>query len=488
MSIHRLLAIACILLAVSAVCVADEPEYLAIFMQGKKVGHAVQTRTVADDRVTTTEHVSITISRGGAPVTIIAAETSIETSDGKPLAFEGTQHLGAMEMAVSGKVSPTGQVTVTNKGLGAERTTSLEWPEGAVMAEGLRLLTIKHGLAEGTEYEAKVFSASLMRAIETKVLVGAKRDVDLLGRQVRLTEVISTATMPAAGEVVTRSYIDDDLCTLKSTMPIVGMQVEMVSCPKEFALGENDVLEFLDSMFINPPEPLKDVYSAASITYQLKPTGRTRLVIPSTDSQQVKYLDNGNVIVAVTPIRQLGKSTFPYKGQDRQLIKATQPTRFLQSDDEKIIALAKQAVGETKDAGEAVRKIESFVAKYVTTKSLSVGYASAAEVAESRQGDCTEFAVLTAALCRAVGIPAQVEVGLAYVEDFAGFRGFGGHAWTRAHVGGKWVCLDAAFASRGGGYDAGHIALAVGDGEPADFFNMAAALGKFKIESAKVKR
>jgi transglutaminase-like putative cysteine protease len=129
------------------------------------------------------------------------------------------------------------------------------------------------------------------------------------------------------------------------------------------------------------------------------------------------------------------------------------------------------------------------VAEYIENKNLSVGYASAAEVAASRQGDCSEFAVLAAAMCRAVGIPAKVVVGIAYVDDFAGIQGFGGHAWTLAYVGSKWVGLDAAFKSAGrGGYDAGHIALAAGNGEPADFFTLAATLGQFKIEKVLVRK
>ena len=125
-----------------------------------------------------------------------------------------------------------------------------------------------------------------------------------------------------------------------------------------------------------------------------------------------------------------------------------------------------------------------------------MGYASAAEVAESRKGDCSEFAVLTAALCRAVGIPAQVCVGVAYVDEFGGIQGFGGHAWDQAYVGadeqgkgGKWIGLDAAFKGSGrGGYDAGHIALAVGNGDPGDFFNMATTLGQFKVDKVEVRR
>jgi hypothetical protein len=77
---------------------------------------------------------------------------------------------------------------------------------------------------------------------------------------------------------------------------------------------------------------------------------------------------------------------------------------------------------------------------------------------------------------------------VAYVDDFEGRSGFGGHAWTEAYVGGKWVGLDSAFmAGALGKFNAGHIALASGDGEPANFFNMATTLGNFKIEKVTVE-
>jgi len=212
-------------------------------------------------------------------------------------------------------------------------------------------------------------------------------------------------------------------------------------------------------------------------------------VIPSNDNQSVRQLANGTTIVIVEPVAAPAGTRFPYKGRDKTIAEAMQPNRFLQSDRKEVIDLARRAVGRTKDAAEAVKKIEAFVAEYVENKSLSVGYASAAEVAASRQGDCSEFAVLTAAMCRAVGIPAQVVVGVAYVKDFAGHQGFGGHAWNQAYVGGKWVGLDAAFkASERGGYDAGHIALAAGNGEPMDFFNLASTLGKFKIDKVIIEK
>jgi len=474
----------------------DETDYLAVFIEGKKVGYAVHSRTVAGDKVTTTEEVSITISRLGVPVTITMSETSIETKQGNPIGFEVIQQLGAMAMKLAGSVDKQGKVTLTSMAMGAEQKSSFEWPAGAVMAEGLRLLSLKQGLKEGTQYTVTIFSPGIMQALDAKFSVGPEQDVDLLGRVVRLREVTTSMTMPGAGEVVTKTYVDNDLRALKSTVPIAGMTVEMVACAKEFALGANDVLELIEKMFVKSPQPLEDVPSAASITYVLSPGKDTKLVIPATDSQKVEQLDDGKMIVTVKPVVAPPGARFPYRGKDEKLLTATKPTPFLQSDQKEVVELARRAIGDTKDAAEAVRRIEAFVARYVETKSLSVGYASAAEVAVSKQGDCSEFAVLTAAMCRAIGIPTQMVVGVAYIKDFGGIEGFGGHAWAQAYVGGdssggqqgKWVGLDAAFKSAGLGFDAGHIALGVGDGEPGDFFNIAAMLGKFKIEKVVIKR
>jgi hypothetical protein len=492
-----LIAIVIIVSGWSMTAWSDEPEYLALFMEGKKVGYAINTRTVADDKVTTVEDISIIIRRICVPVTIKMSETSTETKDGKPLSFESVQLLGAMTIKVMGTVDKQGTVSLTSMAMGAEQKSTFQWTQGAVMAEGLRLFSLKQEQKEGTQYTAKIFSPSLMQVIDANISVGAEQNVDLLGRVVRLREETTIMTVPGAGEVVTKNYVDNEQRVLKSTVPIAGMQVEMVACAKEFALGENDVLEIIEKMFVKSPQSLDDVGSAGSITYTLTPDKDAKLIVPATDSQKAERSDDGKMVVTVTPISGPTGAKFPYKGKDEKLIGATKPTRFLQSDQKEVIELARRAVGDTKDATEAVRRIEAFVARYVENKSLSVGYATAAEVAVSRQGDCSEFAVLTAAMCRAVGIPAQVVVGIAYIKNFGGIEGFGGHAWAQAYISGdetsgqqgKWVSLDAAFKSAGlGGFDAGHIALAMGDGEPGDFFNMAAMLGKFKIEKVTLNK
>ncbi len=489
----------CVLLtlaaAVSSSLAIDDSidaEYLAVFLEGKKVGYSVQKRLVADGKVTTAIETAITVSRLSIPLTINVSESCIETTNGKPISFESVQELGAMTMKMAGTIDERGMVNVTTTSMGAQQKDSFAWPDGAVMAEGLRLMHEKKGLKEGSKYTVKIFDPSVMQVVEAQIEVGSKRNVDLLGRVVSLTEVTTTMNLPGAGAIVSTSYVDEDLRAQKTITPIAGMQIEMVACAKEFALGQNDVLEIIEKLFVASPKPLDDIGSAKSITYHLVPTQDSDLTIPVNDNQQVRRLPDGSVIVTVAPAAPPARARFPYAGRDKAILEAMKPTRFLQSDREEIIDLARRAVGRTKDAAEAVKRIESFVAKYIENRSLSVGYASAVEVAKSRQGDCSEFAVLTAAMCRAVGIPAQVATGIAYVGDFGGYEGFGGHAWVQAYVGGErgnWIGLDAAFKGAGrGGYGPGHIALAVGNGNPEGFFDLVSTMGQFKIEKVTVNK
>jgi hypothetical protein len=476
--------------AIDLVQTPEEVEYFAVFIEGKKVGYAVQKRVVRENEVISSEEMKLTLNRTGIPMSVGTTWKSFETLDGEPLGFECVMDLGLMKVDISGTVQPDGKLELINRSAESEQKNVIDWPEGALMSEGLRLLGKEKGLEEGTEYSYRMFNPTMSRAFEAKSRIGAKEQVDLLGRVVTLTEVTTHEGIPGMGEIITRSYLDEDLVLQKSVSPFMGIMMEMVACSKEFALGKNDVLELVNKMFIDSPVALGNIGSAKSVTYHLTPLPEANVVIPENDNQQVRQLDDGRLILTVKPISSPSGISFPYKGDNEAALESLEPTPYVQSDSKVIIDLARQAVGRTKDAAEAVSKIEAFVADYVDDKNLSVGYASAVEVASSRQGDCTEHAVLAAALCRAVGIPAQVVTGLAYVEEWRTVQNrFGGHAWTQAYVGDKWIGLDAAFKGTGrGGYDAGHIALAAGNGDPGDFFSLVTSMGQFKIDKIIVQK
>ena len=125
--------------------------------------------------------------------------------------------------------------------------------------------------------------------------------------------------------------------------------------------------------------------------------------------------------------------------------------------------------------------MEHFVDEYVTKKDFAQVFASAAEVAKSREGDCKAHAMLLAALARARGIPARVAMGLVYLK---GSQAFFYHMWTEVYIDGRWVPIDGTLGR--GGLGAGHLKLAQsnldGASALAAFLPVAQVFGQMQIE------
>jgi hypothetical protein len=469
--------------------VFGEENYFAVLLNDQKCGYAVQSRQVIGDTVVTTEKMELTINRFNVPITVETIEKCRETLNGEPLGFENIRNMSMGSTKIKGTVKPNGMVEVTTSSGGSTYENTIRYPEGAVMMEGLRQIQLDKGLEPGIQYSVKVFSPQLTSAVDTRVKVGEEQVVNLAGTEKRLHKVTTTMQVPTAGEIVTTSFVDEDFVMHKSTIPFMNMKLELVECPKEAATGDINPVEIAVQSFVSAPSDLTNLQDAKKATYVLQPTDpKQRLSITQTDSQKVTRKENGEVKVIIKK-RSLpeGVKISSDVGDDAK--EYLSPGRYVQSDASKIIELSRKAVGDTKDAGVAAEKIESFAADYIDRGSLSVGYATASETAETRTGDCSEFAVLTAALCRAAGIPARVAVGIAYVDEFAGTENsFGGHAWTQVYIGGKWYDLDAAFKSAGlGGFDCGHIVLATGGGAPEDFLSLINTIGKIKMNSAELE-
>ena len=458
--------------------------WYALRMAGGKVGYCRHTRKVQGDKVTNVETMVLSFARSGVALKISSVDRYVETLKGKPVSFLSVQDLGIMATRVTGTISDTGVVTATVVSGGQPQRRTMQLPEGTLLSEGLALLQKAKGLKPGTKYTAKTFMAGLMQAADADVTIGEKTQVDVLGRVMTLTRVDMVART-GKGEIPTTVYVDDDYVTHKMTMKTMGIDVEMLACDKTFALSESDQVDFFNKLLIKCPTPLEEVTSIKSATYHITPTEAEKLKFPTMDSQSVRNGEGNARIVTVRPLTAPKGHTMPYKGEDPAAKAALKPTRYVQSNAEKIVAAAREAVGSTTDAAKAATKIQDYVRKHINRKNLSVGYASALETLESRQGDCTEHAVLTAALCRASGIPARIVTGVAYASSFRGRKDvFVPHAWTEAYIGGKWIGLDAAM----GRYDAGHIALCTGDGASDDFFAMGQLLGYFRITKVDVER
>lgn len=111
------------------------------------------------------------------------------------------------------------------------------------------------------------------------------------------------------------------------------------------------------------------------------------------------------------------------------------------------------------DDAEIARRIRAFVSASFDFRLGATLFATSREALRDRKGDCSEAAVLVAALLRASGIPSRVVLGYATLG-----RGvWMGHAWAEARIGGSWIGVDAALREFPAG--AARVALASLSGE-----------------------
>jgi len=118
----------------------------------------------------------------------------------------------------------------------------------------------------------------------------------------------------------------------------------------------------------------------------------------------------------------------------------TQPEQLVQSDAPEIVAEARSIVEGAQGIHDMVFRIYSFVTSHVhyTSETEERG---ALWALVNGTGDCSEYSYLFVALCRAVGIPARVNVGF-------GFQGsqesvVEGHMWAEYYLQGYgWVPVD----------------------------------------------
>lgn len=470
----------CMLTVVSVAQASDLPleqevEWMALLLEGQKTGHLRSVRTVYPDRVVHEQTVHITIKRSGVSIAMTTIEGSTETRDGKPLAFFARQQIGGGEMLIEGVVE-NGIATVTTDSGGSLQTQQFPWPEGAMLSEALRIATLKHGLEPDSRFTAKVFIPSSLQATEVEVIIGEPETVDLFGVEMELTR---TEQVMDLGQTTTTAvaWVNEDLVPKKMRFSIMGMSLETIACPERCATAMEEPAEFFTQAFARSPDDLDNAALATGITYEISPKGDADLHFPQSDEQWVELLDDGSFRIRIQPVRAATNSS-PFEDPDPDPFLGQ--TRWLQTDAPEIARLADEARGNATAPDQIMQRLERFVRDYVSDKNLSVGYATALETARNRSGDCTEHALLLAALGRASGIPTRIATGVAYVDRWLGAEDvFVPHAWTQALIDGRWVSYDAAL----GGFDAGHIALSYGNGDPWDFYDGVNTLGNFEITS-----
>ncbi|AQT67684.1 putative protein involved in cytokinesis, contains TGc (transglutaminase/protease-like) domain [Anaerohalosphaera lusitana] len=454
-----------------------QTHYYKLLFDGHKVGHMVKTRHISDGKITNTTETNYIMTRLGTDTKVIEKEKIVETLTGKPIAFEYEQSSGG---DVRRNIGTVDNGVMNIKTISTSRTTTrrIPLPEDTVMDEGLFLHIKNNGLTRGDTFTVHMFEPLFQDAVPMKVRVGEEQEIEAEGKNLRATRIDTLMKCSTAAMPYTAYYANEDFKLIRDVSPQMGMKMETAICTRGEALSENEKYDIIERVLIPSPTWLKDLSRKTTAKYVIKPLTDRKLHFHAGPRQSVMRKADGTTIIEVSKAEMTG-GTFPYDGDDSDLLDALKASTYIQKDDEKIKELANKAVTDCETAAQAVKEIERFVYSYVSENDLSIGYASAAEVARTGLGDCTEHALLATGMCRAAGIPARVVMGIVYMQ-----KAFWLHAWCEAYVNGQWVGLDPTHPT---GWNIGHVAFGKGDGDPADYMGMYRSIGYFKIQSIETE-
>jgi hypothetical protein len=468
------------LLCLAPLCAVAAPAddiWMSVQLDGRKIGQMHTTREERGDRVITTQALDVELDRAGTKMKLSTREIDTETRAGKPLAFESRTLASGSANSVRGRALGDGKFAIDAEVGGARQSRVIDWPKDALLAEGMRLAEARSGFAPGAHSSEIAFQAESLDAVEVESTVGKREKVDLPDGAYELTRIDQVLHLPDSPARST-SWIDTDENVRKLTLPVLGYELTMLACSRECAQAANQPADILSHAMAAAPVPLTAEELRDGVVLSVSALdGGAPLRFATTDEQRIAATEKGfELRIAPLSVAALRGAEAPPTPAD------SQRNDWLQSDAPEIRKLAREGAADARTPREQMQNLERFVRSYIRTKNLSVGYASALEVARKPEGDCTEHAVLLAALGRALGIPTRVANGLAYTDHYAGAEHvFVPHAWAQAWIDGHWQSFDAALF----GFDAGHIALSIGDGDPWRFYSGFDTLGRMRIDAVK---
>jgi hypothetical protein len=115
---------------------------------------------------------------------------------------------------------------------------------------------------------------------------------------------------------------------------------------------------------------------------------------------------------------------------------------FVVDFDESSITELLSSLKESYGPAISVDELVAFADKAIPSKTYRRSFDIASRVARTGEGDCTEHAVLLAALARATGKPSRVVIGVLLIETENEVSAFG-HAWTEIYDATGWRLADA---------------------------------------------
>ncbi|WP_269619840.1 transglutaminase-like domain-containing protein [Zhongshania sp. BJYM1] len=418
--------------------------------------------------INTRDTLSLTLSQPGSHDREIKTTLAYrESLSGEPIALSKTVVSDAtnhhMSAAINGK---TLRLSI-KKGAPVENYTI---PQPFYLPEGLRLALLKQqGTVKELNYYSWNFSSRSFDKIHLAISAYSSPD------NLDYAWHIQRSTSADGSEKYSDIFADKDFYYLSEQSHSNGEEVLISSCDQTCALASFVPNTHVYRQLIQSPYKITDSALRGKIRYQL--SGNFSLTLPDTFEQRTSASSNG---VEVVICQNCGSEAPP---SETDLKEALASTYWLPAQN----PIFKNEVAKIlPDMDSSVRgrmqRLTRFVTRHMSDEPSYSGYATALEAYNSKQGDCTEHALLLATLARASQIPTRVVFGLAYSnERFLGRKYvFVPHAWVQAWTGERWESYDSGL----GDFTAGYIALGLSNGDQSDILKINEQLQKIKITSA----
>jgi hypothetical protein len=493
---------------------ADAPErevWDVCFVQGGRAGYVQTAYYQSKENGATALRIEglthIAVKRFGQETRQQIRCTSIETPDGRLLRFETQMDMGQAPLICTGRVVGK-RLELETASQGKKIAGLIDWSPEYGGFYALEQSLSRKPMQPGENRSLQALIAGFNQLATVEMVARDWETTHLLHGTCELLR-IDTMTIFSDGHKIEQTvWTDRTGDMLKTRAP--AMEMETYRTTKAEALEKSDAAEFDIGLntTVKLDKPLPAAHDTRRAVYRVHLDGSDpAAVFVAGPTQQVKSLDANTAEVTVYEKKGTGpiyaKHRAPTQGWSGCSGKLDlspfsrddlAPNNWIQSDNPKIIALAKEAaegdwlgLSERKavpvplSPWDTAVRLEQFVHRYIKQNDFSQVFATAAEVADRREGDCTEYAVLLAALCRAREIPARVAIGLVYMPKT---HEFGYHLWTEVYIDDKWIPIDATLGK--GGIGAGHLKLAhsnlKGASAYSSFLPVVQVVGRLKIE------
>jgi hypothetical protein len=440
--------------------VGARDEWQLMYMGEAKIGflHVVLEPVEQDGKRVwrSTNDSSMTLNRLGTNISVLSLVTIVEDEAGQILTLDSESNMSISKSRTRVTVKGA-QAEVVKQIAGPPQVMTIDWDKEWLGSRGSEVDSRRRIQAGEKSYVTKSWSPETGAMVSTTEIVGPEKvAVPGSGEQELLRTRTTVDVQP--GMVLDAFLHPGSLETVMTSTKMAGMVITTVVSDKAACLAafaNPDTPEVFNRLSPRTNVRLPNPYKSDEIVLHLTASDPDAPLPSLEDERQtiVERKGKDDVVLRVRKVVPEQAFTLPLTGFTDYERECLEPNLQIECDHAGIVALAKQAVGDEKDAWKAACKLERFAYEYITNKSMSSLFETAVKVMETRSGDCTEHGVFLASICRAAGIPARVAVGFLYFKGI-----WGGHMWSEVSLGGKWYALDAVLGL--GGVDAGHVRLA----------------------------